>query len=86
MMGPGTLTKYGSALRTPIGPIHWAGAEAATEWAGYMNGAIESGFRAAMEAVLALAAAGAAPPGPPTPPGAGPHASGRAVAKGGKAA
>ncbi|MFM9139065.1 MAG: FAD-dependent oxidoreductase, partial [Solirubrobacterales bacterium] len=34
----------------PIGPIHWAGAETATVWAGYMDGAVRSGRRAAREA------------------------------------
>jgi len=32
------LTECGEALRTPIGSIHWAGTETATEWIGYMNG------------------------------------------------
>lgn len=43
------LTRYGSALRQPIGRIHWAGSESATEWCGYMNGAIQSGIRAVSE-------------------------------------
>jgi monoamine oxidase len=45
MMQPHTLTEFGRALRAPIGRIHWAGSETALEWCGYMNGAIESGFR-----------------------------------------
>ncbi|MDQ2622248.1 MAG: flavin monoamine oxidase family protein [Actinomycetota bacterium] len=44
---PGAWTSHGHALRESIGPIHWAGAESATEWAGYMEGAIQSGRRAA---------------------------------------
>ena len=40
---------YKRQLRTPVGPIHWAGAETATRWAGYMDGAITSGIRAATE-------------------------------------
>jgi monoamine oxidase len=36
-----------------VGPIHWAGAETATEWAGYMEGAVQSGQRAAEE-ILAV--------------------------------
>ena len=51
---PGTLSHYGPALREPIGRIHWAGSETAREWFGYMEGAIESGERAARE-VLAEA-------------------------------
>jgi monoamine oxidase len=48
-MSPGVLTQYGEALRTPCGRIHWAGSETATQWAGYMEGALESGERAASE-------------------------------------
>lgn len=48
---PGTLTSYGEALREPVGRIHWAGTETATEWAGYMDGAVRSGRRAAAEVV-----------------------------------
>jgi len=46
---PGTLSRYGPALRAPCGRIHWAGSETAREWFGYMEGAIESGERAAAE-------------------------------------
>jgi monoamine oxidase len=48
-MPPGVWTRYGRALREPVGPIAWAGSETATEHAGYMEGAIESGERAAAE-------------------------------------
>lgn len=53
LMPPGTLTAYGSALRAPVGRIHWAGTETASVWNGYMDGAIESGERAAREILLA---------------------------------
>lgn len=46
---PGTLTRFGPHLRRPIGPLRWAGTETATRWAGYMDGAVESGQRAAQE-------------------------------------
>jgi monoamine oxidase len=46
-MTPGGWTDYGQALRAPIGPIHWAGAETALVWNGYMDGAIGSGQDAA---------------------------------------
>lgn len=46
---PGILTKFGPALRAPIGDIHWAGTETADYWQGYMDGAIRSGERAAAE-------------------------------------
>jgi monoamine oxidase len=46
---PGTLTSYGAALREPCGRIHWAGTETATDWMGYIEGAIQSGDRVARE-------------------------------------
>lgn len=48
---PGTLTAYGDELRRPAGRVHWAGAETATVWCGYMDGAVQSGERAAGEAL-----------------------------------
>ncbi len=46
---PGVLLDFGEAIRTPVGRIHWAGAESATIWNGYMDGALRSGSRAAAE-------------------------------------
>src|SRR5262245_15937770 len=46
---PGALVHCGEALRQPAGRIHWAGAETATVWCGYMEGAVRSGERAAEE-------------------------------------
>jgi len=46
---PGVLTEFGLALFKPVGPIHWAGTETSREWRLYMEGAIESGERAAKE-------------------------------------
>jgi monoamine oxidase len=51
---PGVLLDYGEALRRPVGRIHWAGAETATFWNGYMDGAVRSGRRAAAEVLAAL--------------------------------
>jgi monoamine oxidase len=48
-MPPGGWVSYGRSLRAPIGRIHWAGAETGTVWNGYMDGAIQSGERAAAE-------------------------------------
>jgi monoamine oxidase len=45
----GVWTQFGPALREPVGRIHWAGAETATIWSGYMDGALQSGARAATE-------------------------------------
>jgi monoamine oxidase len=53
-MPPGAWTSYGPALRDPIGRLHWAGAEYATVWSGYMDGAVRSGERAAREALARL--------------------------------
>jgi monoamine oxidase len=47
MMAPGTWSTLGSALREPIGPIHWAGTEYAIKWNGYMDGAVASGLETA---------------------------------------
>jgi len=49
---PGAWTSFGAALRPPVGPLHWAGAEYATTWNGYMDGAVRSGEEAAA-AILA---------------------------------
>lgn len=57
---PGVWTAYGEALTAPVGRIHWAGAECAAEWSGYMEGAVRSG-EAAADAVSRLLAASAAP-------------------------
>jgi monoamine oxidase len=51
---PGVLLDYGAALRQPSGRIHWAGTETSTIWAGYMDGAVRSGQRAAKEALAKL--------------------------------
>lgn len=53
---PGTLTAYGRALRDPVGRLHWACSESSTVWAGYMDGAVRSGERAAEEVAVALGA------------------------------
>jgi monoamine oxidase len=52
LFGPNVWTRYGHALSTPVGPIHWAGTETSPVWCGYMDGAVRSGERAAA-AVLA---------------------------------
>lgn len=51
---PGVLSKYGRCLRESFGRIFFAGTETATEWAGYMNGAVQAGERAAREAMHGL--------------------------------
>eukprot|EP01113_Clastostelium_recurvatum_P008501 TRINITY_DN1401_c0_g1_i4.p1 TRINITY_DN1401_c0_g1~~TRINITY_DN1401_c0_g1_i4.p1 ORF type:complete len:472 (-),score=96.16 TRINITY_DN1401_c0_g1_i4:24-1391(-) len=59
--GPGSMTASFEALRTPVGRIHWAGTETATRWMGYMEGALESGVRAATEVRDRLAREGLKP-------------------------
>lgn len=54
LMPPGLMTRAGEALRRPCGRIHFAGTETATRWAGYLDGAIESGERAAAEVLARL--------------------------------
>jgi monoamine oxidase len=54
VLAPGTLIDFGTALRTPVDRIHWAGTETSTYWNGYMDGAVRSGERAAAEVLAAL--------------------------------
>jgi monoamine oxidase len=54
VLGTGALSAFGRSLREPVGRIHWAGTETASEWTGYMEGALESGERAAREVAAAL--------------------------------
>jgi monoamine oxidase len=53
-MPTGAWTNYGPALHPPLGPLHWAGAEYARVWNGYMDGAVRSGEAAAAEVVEVL--------------------------------
>ncbi|KAM4795710.1 amine oxidase [flavin-containing] A-like [Rhinophrynus dorsalis] len=46
---PGIMTQYGSVIRQPVGRIYFAGTETATQWSGYMEGAVQAGERAARE-------------------------------------
>jgi monoamine oxidase len=52
---PGTLTQFGDTARRPVGPLHWAGADLALEWTGYIDGALESGRGAARAIARSLA-------------------------------
>ncbi len=54
LFGPNVWTRYGHALRAPVGPIHWAGTETALHWSGYMDGAVRSGERAAADVLARL--------------------------------
>ena len=54
IMPPGVMLIYGKTLRPPIGRVHWAGTETATQGAGYMEGAVRSGEHAAAEVLARL--------------------------------
>ncbi len=41
--GTGVLTSFGEWRDRPFGRVHWAGAEHADYWTGYMDGAVRSG-------------------------------------------
>ena len=51
---PGVLLDFGTALRAPVGRVHWAGTETSDFWVGYMDGAVRSGERAAEEVLAEL--------------------------------
>lgn len=54
IMSPGVMTKYGPALAKPCGRIHWAGTETATQWMGYIEGALQSAERVTQEVLPLL--------------------------------
>jgi monoamine oxidase len=49
VVGAGFSGLRAEAMRAPIGRLNWAGTETATRWNGYIDGALESGVRAATE-------------------------------------
>ena len=51
---PGFWSRHGEALHPPVGKLIWSGTETADIWAGYMDGAVRSGHRAALQALQAL--------------------------------
>ncbi len=54
IMGPGVASTTFAALRRPVGRVHWAGTETATEWAGYIEGALEAAERVTREVAAKL--------------------------------
>lgn len=54
LMAPATMTGFAPVIRTPAGLVHFAGTETAIEATGYVEGALESGERAAAEVLAAL--------------------------------
>ncbi|XP_053313442.1 amine oxidase [flavin-containing]-like [Spea bombifrons] len=51
---PGIMTQYGRVLRQPFGRIFFAGTETATEWSGYLEGAVQAGERAVREILFTM--------------------------------
>ncbi|MER6992558.1 NAD(P)/FAD-dependent oxidoreductase [Saccharopolyspora hirsuta] len=54
MQRPKQLTRYLAALQEPHGAVRFAGSDIATGWAGFIDGAIESGLRASRAVQAAL--------------------------------
>lgn len=52
-MGPLVWTNYGEALTPPVGQIHWASTDTASEWSAYMEGAVDSAERVVAEILKA---------------------------------
>lgn len=55
MQRPHQLTRYGAAQQRREGALHFASSDNATVWAGFIDGAVESGLRAAREITTDLA-------------------------------
>lgn len=51
---PGLYTEVGAALKAPVGRIHWSSTEIGAKWFCWMNGAVNSGERAAREVLQVL--------------------------------
>jgi monoamine oxidase len=54
IFAPRVISQFGYQLREPVGRLHWAGTETAHVGIGYLDGAIESGERAAGEMLRRL--------------------------------
>jgi len=54
MLKPGQLTGLLPQMQCPEGLVHFAGTDVANGWAGYFDGAIESGFTAARAVAIGL--------------------------------
>lgn len=57
LLKPGQYTAFHGSEHRPEGPVHFAGEQSSQAWYGYLNGAVESGLRAADEVQRALAPA-----------------------------
>ena len=52
-MGPLVWTNYGHELTPPVGRIHWASTDTASEWSAYMEGAVDAAERVVAEILAA---------------------------------
>lgn len=59
---PGWFTKYHAEMQRPEGSIVLAGSDIANGWSGFIDGAIESGLRAAAQVLGAAGGRGCRPP------------------------
>ncbi|XP_071107334.1 probable flavin-containing monoamine oxidase A [Haliotis cracherodii] len=48
-LGTGAMQYFAAGLREPVNRVHFAGTETATQWCGYMSGAVQAGYRTAIE-------------------------------------
>ncbi|WP_085640726.1 MULTISPECIES: FAD-dependent oxidoreductase [unclassified Pseudomonas] len=51
---PGFWSAHGASLHPTCGNLYWSGTETADIWAGYMDGAVRSGHRSALQVLNAL--------------------------------
>ncbi|KAJ7405469.1 amine oxidase [flavin-containing] A [Willisornis vidua] len=51
---PGIMHSYGRVIRQPVDRLYFAGTETATQWSGYMEGAVQAGERAAREILYSM--------------------------------
>jgi monoamine oxidase len=54
VMSPGAWMHFGAAMRVPQGRVYFAGSELSPDWCTYMNGAILSGEKTAVEVIERL--------------------------------
>ena len=54
LLRPGQYTAFHGIEHLPEGRVRFAGEQSSEEWYGYMNGAVESGLRAAREVLAAM--------------------------------
>jgi monoamine oxidase len=62
MLRPNQLTRYLAELQRPEDGLHLAGSDYANGWAGFVDGAIESGITTARRVAAALRAGAGHPP------------------------